>query len=52
MEQTADIRLKNEELQKTNIQLIQSERMKELLTGALVHDIKTICSVSSMTYVR
>jgi K+-sensing histidine kinase KdpD len=39
-EQTASIRSANDSLQKTNFQLRESERMKELLTGALVHDIK------------
>jgi signal transduction histidine kinase len=39
-EQTSDIRNKNEILVKTNAQLRESERMKDLLTGALVHDIK------------
>jgi signal transduction histidine kinase len=39
-EQTSDIRAKNETLIKTNAQLRESERMKDLLTGALVHDIK------------
>lgn len=39
-EQTANIRSKNLSLEKTNSQLRESERMKDLLTGALVHDIK------------
>jgi hypothetical protein len=39
-EQTADIRKKNTELEQANRQLRESERMKDLLTGTLVHDIK------------
>lgn len=39
-EQTKDIRQKNEDLRDFNERLINSERMKNLLTGALVHDIK------------
>lgn len=47
-EQTKDIRLKNMELEAANKQLRESERMKELLTGALVHDIKNhIFSIAS-----
>ena len=39
-EQTADIRAKNLALQESNRKLIGAERMKDLLTGTLVHDIK------------
>ncbi len=39
-EQTADIRSKKEELEDFNLKLIESERMKDILTGTLVHDIK------------
>ena len=47
-EQTSDIRSKNEILVKTNVQLRESERMKDLLTGTLVHDIKNhIFSIAS-----
>jgi signal transduction histidine kinase len=39
-EQTKDITDKNRELETSNLRLIESERMKDLLTGTLVHDIK------------
>ncbi|MFC1584030.1 protein kinase [Fibrobacterota bacterium] len=38
--QTSDIRSKNEQLEKYNMQLLESERMKNILTGTIVHDIK------------
>jgi signal transduction histidine kinase len=39
-DQTHDIRDKNEQLQNANLKLIESERMKDLLSGSIVHDIK------------
>lgn len=39
-EQTKDIREKNEQLREYTLKLIDSERMKNILTGAIVHDIK------------
>lgn len=39
-EQTKDIREKNDELVETNLKLVDSERMKNMLTGTIVHDIK------------
>ena len=47
-EQTASIRAQNAELERANAQLRESERMKGILTGALVHDIKNhIFSIAS-----
>jgi signal transduction histidine kinase len=47
-EQTASIRAQNAELEKANAQLRESEHMKGILTGALVHDIKNhIFSIAS-----
>jgi signal transduction histidine kinase len=43
-EQTNDIRKKNKQLEAFNVRLIESERMKSLLTGTLVHDIKNHAS--------
>jgi signal transduction histidine kinase len=39
-EQTKDIRDKNSQLEKNHLKLVESERMKTILTGAIVHDIK------------
>jgi serine/threonine protein kinase/signal transduction histidine kinase len=39
-DQTADIRQKNDQLHEYNLKLVENERMKNLLTGTLVHDIK------------
>ncbi|MBD3422691.1 MAG: AAA family ATPase, partial [Chitinivibrionales bacterium] len=39
-EQTEDIRDKNTQLEETNIRIVESERMKGLLTNTIVHDIK------------
>lgn len=39
-EQTRDIREKHEKLSDSNLKLIESERMKGILSGTLVHDIK------------
>lgn len=39
-EQTADIREKNRRLEDNNLKLVEAERMRELLSGTLVHDIK------------
>jgi serine/threonine protein kinase/signal transduction histidine kinase/tetratricopeptide (TPR) repeat protein len=38
--QTADIKYKHEQLEVANLKLIESERMKGILSGTLVHDIK------------
>jgi K+-sensing histidine kinase KdpD len=47
-DQTASIRAQNAELERANAQLRESERMKDLLTGTLVHDIKNhIFSIAS-----
>jgi signal transduction histidine kinase len=45
--QTGDILEKNEQLQATNLRLIESERMKGLLTGTIVHDIKNFAAAIS-----
>jgi serine/threonine protein kinase/signal transduction histidine kinase len=42
--QTADISEKARQLASTNLKLIESERMKELLSGAVVHDIKNFAA--------
>jgi K+-sensing histidine kinase KdpD len=39
-EQTRDISEKNEQLLSSNLKLVESERMKDLLSGTIVHDIK------------
>jgi len=39
-EQTTDIRQKNDQLHDYNLKMVENERMKNLLTGTLVHDIK------------
>ncbi len=39
-EQTTDIQDKNKQLEEYNVKVVESERMKGLLTGTLVHDIK------------
>jgi signal transduction histidine kinase/tetratricopeptide (TPR) repeat protein len=39
-EQTADIREKNKQLADYNLRIVDSERMKTLLSGTIVHDIK------------
>jgi len=39
-DQTNDILEKNKQLEENTLKLVDSERMKNLLTGALVHDIK------------
>jgi signal transduction histidine kinase/tetratricopeptide (TPR) repeat protein len=39
-EQTRDICEKNDELLASNLKLVESERMKDLLSGTIVHDIK------------
>ncbi len=39
-EQTKDIREKNNQLITSNLKLVDSERMKNMLTGTIVHDIK------------
>lgn len=39
-EQTSDILDKKEQLEESNLKLVESERMKGILTGSLVHDIK------------
>ncbi|MBN1131114.1 MAG: AAA family ATPase [Chitinispirillaceae bacterium] len=43
-EQTSDIREKHEQLSTSNLKLIESERMKDLLTGTIVHDIKNFAA--------
>jgi signal transduction histidine kinase len=43
-EQTTDIREKNKQLAEYNVKVVESERMKGLLTGTLVHDIKNYVS--------
>jgi serine/threonine protein kinase/signal transduction histidine kinase len=43
-EQTADIREKNKQLAEYSVKVVESERMKGLLTGTLVHDIKNSVS--------
>jgi serine/threonine protein kinase/signal transduction histidine kinase/tetratricopeptide (TPR) repeat protein len=43
-EQTTDIRQKNKQLAESNVKVVESERMKGLLTGTLVHDIKNYVS--------
>ncbi|MBN2036728.1 MAG: AAA family ATPase [Chitinispirillaceae bacterium] len=43
-EQTRDIREKHEQLSDSNLKLIESERMKGLLTGTIVHDIKNFAA--------
>jgi signal transduction histidine kinase len=40
IDQMDDIMEKNKELEDNTVKLVDSERMKNLLTGALVHDIK------------
>lgn len=42
--QTKDIREKNNQLISYNIKLVESERMRSILTGTLVHDIKNYAS--------
>jgi len=39
-EQTKDIREKNNKLLEFNLKIMESERMKSILTGTIVHDIK------------
>jgi len=39
-DQTNDIQDKNKQLEEYNVKVVESERMKGLLTGTLVHDIK------------
>ena len=39
-QQTRDIREKNDQLSASHLKLIESERMKELLSGTIVHDLK------------
>jgi signal transduction histidine kinase len=39
-DQTKDIQEKNQQLQESNLKFVDSERMKNLLSGTLVHDIK------------
>jgi two-component system sensor histidine kinase KdpD len=39
-EQTTDIREKNKQLAEYNLRIVDSERMKDLLGGTIVHDIK------------
>lgn len=39
-QQTKDITEKNRQLEQANLRLVESERMKGLLSGSLVHDIK------------
>jgi two-component system sensor histidine kinase KdpD len=46
-EQTGAINDQNEILHATNLKLIESERMKGLLTGTIVHDIKNFAAVIS-----
>jgi K+-sensing histidine kinase KdpD len=43
-EQTSNIREKHEQLSASNIKLIESERMKDMLTGTIVHDIKNFAA--------
>jgi signal transduction histidine kinase len=43
-EQTNDIQEKNKQLAEYNVKVVESERMKGLLTGTLVHDIKNSVS--------
>ncbi len=38
--QTKDIIIKNKQLEEANLKLIESERMKGILSGTIVHDIK------------
>jgi signal transduction histidine kinase/serine/threonine protein kinase/tetratricopeptide (TPR) repeat protein len=42
--QTTDISEKARQLASTNLKLVESERMKELLSGAVVHDIKNFAA--------
>ncbi len=42
--QTIDISEKVDQLATTNLKLVESERMKELLSGAVVHDIKNFAA--------
>jgi two-component system sensor kinase len=42
--QTADISEKIRQLASTNLKLVESERMKELLSGGVVHDIKNFAA--------
>ncbi|MBN2037220.1 MAG: AAA family ATPase [Chitinispirillaceae bacterium] len=46
-EQTGAINEQNDMLQATNLRLIESERMKWLLTGTMVHDIKNFAAAIS-----
>jgi serine/threonine protein kinase/signal transduction histidine kinase/tetratricopeptide (TPR) repeat protein len=46
-EQTGAINDQNEVLHATNLRLIESERMKGLLTGTIVHDIKNFAAAIS-----
>jgi serine/threonine protein kinase/signal transduction histidine kinase/tetratricopeptide (TPR) repeat protein len=46
-EQTRDILEKNEQLHAVNLRVIESERMKGLLTGTIVHDIKNSAAAIS-----
>jgi len=39
-DQTKDIMEKNIQLEESNLKIVDSERMKNLLSGTLVHDIK------------
>ncbi len=43
-EQTSDIEEKNKELQNFSVKVIESERMKDILGGTIVHDIKNYTS--------
>jgi signal transduction histidine kinase len=46
-EQIRNIAEKNEQLHTANIRLIESERMKGLLTGTIIHDIKNYAAAIS-----
>lgn len=39
-DQTRDLTFKKQQLQNTNLKLIESERMRSILNGTLIHDIK------------
>jgi signal transduction histidine kinase/tRNA A-37 threonylcarbamoyl transferase component Bud32/tetratricopeptide (TPR) repeat protein len=43
-EQTSDIEEKNKQLQNFNVKVVESERMKDILGGTIVHDIKNYTS--------
>jgi signal transduction histidine kinase len=46
-EQTRNVAEKNEQLHAVNLRVIESERMKGLLTGTIIHDIKNFAAAIS-----